>query len=118
MAEKPQQSGFAVALFALLGLISLPQVLKFQDAGPALPSKSEKSSITPLAARDPDDQENDHRGDLKPLVDYLSDGHSSPPRAADLQRYLRERLSQTQVHCLVITLPDPIASVASARFDE
>ena len=33
-------------------------------------------------------------------------------------RYLSQELCDTKVYCLIITLPDPVESIASGRFDE
>ena len=60
-------------------------------------------------------QERDRR-DLRPLLEFLAEGEAKPSDTADLHEYLDRKLSL--VRCLVVTVPDPVESVASARFDE
>ena len=116
MPEQPKQSGFIVAVLAVLGLFSLPQVLKVPDGGSSH-SRAEKN-VGESRDNSDDEVEEGHRRDLKPLLEYLSNGEPRSTRTADLSSQLRDQLSDTRVHCLVITLPDPIESVASSRFDE
>ena len=118
MPNERKQTGFGVAILALLGLFSLPQVLKQQDGEPA-------RSAHATAAGDEDDRrdevenESDESSrDLKPLLDYLSNGNPQAKNGTTVESSLCDALFKTDVNCLVITLPDPIESVASARFDE
>ena len=118
MDDNKKPPGFVVAIFALLGLFSLPQVIKAPDGGTPRLSADRNSAGSTVSGREPDDNEDADRRDLKPLLDYLSDGQPEPRKPPELKKYLREKLRETKVHCLLITLPSPVESVASARFDE
>ncbi len=118
MDDKHKTPGYVVAIFALLGLFSLPQVIKTQDGGTTRLTADKDSAISAASRHGQHDDEDADRRDLKPLLDYLSDGQPEPRVPRELKKYLREKLRETKVHCLVITLPDPVDSVASARFDE
>ncbi len=118
MDEKHKQPGFLVALLALLGLFSLPQVVKLQDGGVEATAQERSAEAGGSAAAETAGEIDRDRQDLKPLLDYLRARENTASERPDLKRYLREKLGQTRVDCLVITLPDPVESVASARFDE
>jgi hypothetical protein len=118
MDDKQKPPAFVVAIIALLGLFSLPQIIATPDGGTPHLSADKNASRVAASLHDHDDDEDKDRRDLKPLLDYLSDGQPEPVRPPELKQYLHEKLHKTNVHCLLITLPDPIESVASARFDE
>jgi hypothetical protein len=126
MDEKRKQPAFLVAILALLGAASFPKVLLTQGGGTP-PPRQEKAVAAPLSATFVEDEVKDpDRRNLKPLLDYLSEGGAVSGDAKDLDGYLAEKLpviagggrKDPSVHCLVITLPDPVASVAGAHFDE
>ena len=91
--------------------------MKLQDGGSSRPEPQKVSNGATADAPDEDEKEEAIQ-DLKPLLDYLSSGKVRPPSADGLKSYLSTALRDTEVRCLVITLPDPIESVASGRFDE
>ena len=114
MDQIQKQPGFIVAILALLGLFSLPQVIKPPDAGTPRVSPDKQTASLAAPGDDKDDLADADRRDLKPLLDYLWDGQPKPSQPPDLRAYLCEKLCDTQVHCLLITVPEPVASVASA----
>ena len=118
MDDKQKLPGFVVAIVALLGLFSLPQVINPPDGGTPRPSPDKNVARSAGSVREQDDEEDEDRRDLKPLLDYLSDGLPEPPKPPNLEKYVHEKAGETRVHCLLITLPDPVESTASARFDE
>jgi hypothetical protein len=130
MENERKQQPFLVAFLAAFGLISLPQVMKLQqrDTPPNLQGSQSSRPVTGAAAGQDRNSAERHSEDLLPLLDYLSDGS---PR--ELERTLHERLRDytkqrsedkkskaepPNIHTLVVSLPDPVASAASPRFDE
>ena len=116
MADQRKQPGYVMAVLALLGVFSLPQVLKLPEGGSTQP-EPEKAAAAPKGEGDDEDSEEPIH-DLKPLIDYLSHDGSPPKKTKDLADFLDTKLKRTKVHCLVVALPAPIESIASARFDE
>ena len=116
MPEQRKQPGFVVAVLALLGLFSIPQVLKVQDGGSTRSTK-EKELADSRDIDDGDDEPDETLRDLKPLLSYLSDGKLRPTKPAELECFLSNAFCKTEVRCLVVTLPDPVESLASSRFD-
>ena len=118
MRDQQRQPTFIVAILALLGMISLPQVLKSPESA-GRPARSElKSTRATAPEADKDNTEDRDVRDLAPLLDYLANGTDAPSTHETLSSDLRKRLADTKVYSLVITLPDPVESVASGRFDE
>jgi hypothetical protein len=124
MPDQKRQPAFVMAILALLGVASLPTFLKSPDVGSksaAVESPADvgttagASSSTNPGEPAPDEP---HVRDLKPLLEYLADNKPLPVKNQDLGKYLSDHLDNTNVYCLVITLPDPIESTASGRFDE
>lgn len=113
MDDKQKTPGIVVAIFALLGLFSLPQVIKSPDGPTPRLAVEKNSTSSTVSGPEADDDEDADRRDLRPLLDYLSDGQPEPSRPPELKKYLREKLRETKVHCLLITLPNPVESVAS-----
>ena len=107
-----------MALLALLGVSSLPQFLKSPESGGKPASAEPKATAAAASESDAAGAEEPHVRDLQPLLDYLSEGDDRQVKQKELASFLRERLCHTNVHCLIITLPDPVESVASGRFDE
>jgi hypothetical protein len=100
---------------ALFGFFSIPYVKKLQDGGtPSNPQ--DKAATAARAAQDEDEHEQADYQDLRPLVNYLSDGGSSQPKPSDLKAMIRDKVPRAK--CLVVTLPQPVAGVMSYRFDE
>ncbi len=115
--------------------MAFPQLLRI--SGTSSPSQAQEDTgaiSADTASAIPEENDPDCR-DLRPLLQYLSIGYGGVSNAGQL----RELLSRTfptitpperhsaaperpikdpSVHCLMVTLPDPVASVASARFDE
>ena len=126
MDEKRRQPAIIVAILALLGAASLPQVLRNQGGGTSPQAQEQADTATPQAAMPPAGEEKDpDRRDLKPLLDYLAYGDAKvDAEDKDLGGYINDRLKaiygagRPDVHCLVVTLPDPVSSVVSLRFDE
>jgi hypothetical protein len=125
MDELKKQPGFVVAILATFGLFSLPHIVGMQDGGGPPPGAQEKSaSQTRVVSHGNGGETDPDRRDLKPLLDYLDDGDPREAKPAELVKYLRKKLPPASegklpaLQCLVVTLPDPVASVASARFDE
>ena len=124
MDEKRRQPAFIVAILALLGAASLPQVMKTQGDSTHTNPQEKTVTVSGTSPLQEEEEDNRDRRDLRPFLDYLSDGHAEASTGDDLKDYIRTRLGEirgvdrSSVHCLVITLPDPVASVASVRFDE
>ena len=111
MDSKRRQPGFVVVLLALLGFFSLPHVMKLQDGGtPSNPQ--DKTQTTARAVHDEEEDEHDDFQDLRPLLDYLSDGKARQPKRYDLKATIRAKLPN--VKCLVITLRESRKKPSSA----
>jgi hypothetical protein len=65
---------------------------------------------------DEEEFENEDCQDLRPLLEYLSDGGPIRVKQSDLRPTIEAKLPE--VKCLVVTLPQPVAGVMSYRFDE
>ena len=124
MDDKKKQPALIVAALTLIGAISLPQMLKFQG-GMAPPSASAESAdvSVPTPPRAELEENDLDRRDLKPLLEFLASGDGKPPTGSVDDRITQGLAAfygpQTpDVFCMVVTLPDPVASVASVRFDE
>jgi hypothetical protein len=133
MDEKKRQPAFVIAILALLGATSLPQMMRSQGGIPPPGLQQKEAAQPPARAAGPievEEKDADRR-DLGPLLQYLSEGGTGAVGAGDLRRCLaakypaippkhrKDRLAKDpSVHCLIVTLPEPVASVASARFDE
>ena len=118
LADPRKQSGFVVAILALLGVFTLPQVFRPQDGDTvASAPESAASAAEDHGSEDEEAQDGDER-DLKPLLDYLSNGQARQTKPESLKARLARALDGANMRCMLITLPDPIESVASARFDE
>jgi hypothetical protein len=119
MPDQKKQPAFVMMILALFGLFSLPQLLKSPDGGSAGPGPEASFSTTSTVSTDADhaDVDDDVR-DLTPLIDYLWHGKSRPSTKDKLPAFLHDRLFDTDVYCLIATVPDPVGSVVSGRFDE
>ncbi len=118
MPDQRKQPAFVMAILALLGVFSLPQLVKSPDAGNPPPASESSASSTPDSGDGEDEPKDSDVRNLKPLVDYLSNGGSPPATKDALARYFSSQLPGTNVYCLVVCLPAPVGSVASGRFDE
>ena len=129
MNDLKKQPGFVVAILAMIGLFSLPHLVGTQDGATATRSLEKSVTVPRVVPYHDDEEKNQDLRDLKPLLDYLADGDpaDSLPEDANqdvIRKYLRKQLPDigdretSALQCLLITLPDPVASVASARFDE
>jgi hypothetical protein len=121
--QKQQRPAYVVALLAILGLIALPRVATFSD-GPrsTISGAGAAPASHPIASIEDEGDEPD-RADLKPLIEYLSTGKEDDASRVCLKQFFGERLPalgerDRSVHILLITMPDPIRSAASTRFDE
>jgi hypothetical protein len=115
--EQNKQPGFVMAILALLGVFSLPQVLKLHDDG-STPAEAEKVVSSARSGGLVEDDNEETVRNLGPLIEYLSNGKHRPTKNETLESFFCQALCGTTVRSLVITLPNPIESVASARFDE
>ncbi len=116
MDDKRQKPGLLVALLAMLGIFSLPQVVKMQGNEPVVRPRDADMTRSWHGVPEAEEPQERDRRDLRPLIEFLAEGEAKPSDTADLHEYLDRKLSQ--VRCLVVTVPDPVESVASARFDE
>lgn len=124
MDGKKKQPAFIVAVLALLGASFLPQVFKGQD-GTIAPVTQDETGKSVRTAVSSDELDSDlDRRDLKPFLDFISDGSLNLPSSGNLKNYIDERLEaisgpdEPELYCLVLAMPEPIESPASARFDE
>ena len=121
MADQRKQPGFVMAILALLGVFSLPQIVKSPDHGRRNLLRSHPLPAPGAAdgGDGPEPEDPDIRT-LKPLIEYLAQGETPSLKKEDLACFLCENLPNTNsnVYSLIITLPDPVQSVASGRFDE
>ena len=124
MPDQKRQPAFVMAILALLGVASLPTFLKSPDVGSKSATVESPADVGTTAgassSANPGEPAPDepHVRDLKPLLEYLADNKPLPVKNQDLGKYLHDHLPDTNIYCLVITLPDPIESTASGRFDE
>jgi hypothetical protein len=121
--DKRKQPVLVVAALALIGAVSIPQVLK-PPGGTETSSSADSTDVTARPPTIAEQEEKDlDRRDLKPLIDFLASGNGKQPTGG-LNDQINNGLAsfyhpQTpDVFCMVITLPDPVASVTSIRFDE
>ena len=120
MPNERKQPGFVVAILALLGVFSLPQFVKSPERGSARPPTASNQSSGPSSDDDAEPGTDRDVRSLKPLVDFLSSDARKLKTKDDLACFLCENLTEpkTNVYCLIVTLPNPVRSVASGRFDE
>ena len=116
MDDKRQKPGLLVALLAMLGIYSLPQVAKMQGSEPVVRRHDAEIIRSWHGVPEAEEPQERDRRDLRPLLEFLAEGDAKPSDTADLHEYLDRKLSR--VRCLVVTVPDPVESVASTRFDE
>ncbi len=129
MDDQRKRPPYLIALLAAMGLLSLPQAVKMQQGATqtaAAEKNAAKAPRTPADADEPPGQ-NPHCRDLKPLLEYLADGMTACSSDEKLSSYLNQHsipgndqalASDPSVHCLVVSLPNPVESAASGRFDE
>jgi hypothetical protein len=76
MDDQRKRPPYLIAVLAAMGVLSLPQAVKMQQGSPS-PTPAEKN-IAKLASGSAEADEthagNPHCRDLKPLLEYLSDG--------------------------------------------
>lgn len=126
MDDNRRQPAVVVAILALLGAASLPQVFKNQGSGPPPPPQQRSAAPPSPETFNHDEEQDPDRRDLSPLLAFLSGDEQGGGNTRSLRDYLAAKLpapgpatgDAPHVHCLVITLPDPVASLASAHFDE
>jgi hypothetical protein len=93
MDDNRRQPAFIVAILAFLGATSLPQFLKTQSGGTPPPGEERKDTTTRSPNLPGGEDKQPDRRDLKPFLEYLSEGEATKATGKDLRAYIDEQLT-------------------------